>query len=360
MYSEKNAAEIFLQVMSAIEYCHNNGICHRDLKPENLLYLNDGDEENNPIKIIDFGLSREIQINKKLQSKVGTAYYVSPEILEGTYTQLCDIWSAGVILYVLLSGDPPSMDLIDGVIYKKISKMKFTFPESKWSGISKQAKDLIEHMIAPEDKRFNASQVLSHDWFKLVKSDKTLTKGIKVDSGFFKEYINSTILNKMVLMFVATRLQENEIEDMRKIFVSFDKDKDGQISYNEMKEGFKKMGNVTEDEIKAIFEGLDTDKNGKVDYTEFVAATFEKKKLLTKERLYEAFTAFDKNNTGKINKEQIMKVLRLEPGSPMEKEIDESIAKIDKAGTGTIDLAEFCEAFGIKKHASDSMIIDNP
>ena len=107
MYSEKDAAEMFQQVMSSIEYCHNNGICHRDLKPENLLYLNKGPEKNNPIKVIDFGLSQVISQDKKLTTKVGTAYYVAPEILQGDYTEKCDIWSAGVILYIFLSGDPP-------------------------------------------------------------------------------------------------------------------------------------------------------------------------------------------------------------------------------------------------------------
>ena len=89
MYSEKDAATIFKQVMSCIQYCHNKNVCHRDLKPENILYLNEGSEENNRIKIIDFGLSQDID---KLKSRVGTAYYVSPEILDGNYTQLCDIY----------------------------------------------------------------------------------------------------------------------------------------------------------------------------------------------------------------------------------------------------------------------------
>ena len=103
MYSERDAAIIFQQVMSCIAYCHNHNICHRDLKPENLLYLNPGSEKDNRVKVIDFGLS---QNTLRLKTKVGTAYYVSPEILSGKYTELCDIWSAGVILYILLSGDP--------------------------------------------------------------------------------------------------------------------------------------------------------------------------------------------------------------------------------------------------------------
>ena len=114
--------------MSSIEYCHNNGICHRDLKPENLLYLNAGNEKDNPIKVIDFGLS-QIFIDRKLKNKVGTAYYVAPEILKGDYTEKCDIWSAGVILQIFLSEEPPFNGPNDSAIYTKISQMKFSFPK---------------------------------------------------------------------------------------------------------------------------------------------------------------------------------------------------------------------------------------
>ena len=130
MYSEKDAANMFQQVMSSIEYCHNKGICHRDLKPENLLYLNAGNEKDNPIKVIDFGLS-QIFIDRKLKTKVGTAYYVAPEILKGDYTEKCDIWSAGVILYIFLSGDPPFNGPNDSAIYSKISQMKFFLFQKK-------------------------------------------------------------------------------------------------------------------------------------------------------------------------------------------------------------------------------------
>ena len=107
MYTEKDAAKLFQQIMSAIVYCHDNGIAHRDLKPENLLYINEGSEINNPIKVIDFGLSRNFEEQSKMNTKVGTAYYVAPEVLNGKYNEKCDVWSAGVILYILLSGEPP-------------------------------------------------------------------------------------------------------------------------------------------------------------------------------------------------------------------------------------------------------------
>ena len=167
MYSEKEAAKIMRQVMSAIEYCHNNGICHRDLKPENLLFLKKGDEKNNPLKVIDFGLSKRTLNTKKFTTRVGTPYYISPEILSGSYNEKCDIWSAGVILYSLLSGELPFNGSSAEEIYSKIEKREINFPPEKWDSISKEAKDLINHMLMPEKERFTAAQVLAHFGLKL-------------------------------------------------------------------------------------------------------------------------------------------------------------------------------------------------
>lgn len=166
MYSEKQVSEIISQILSAINYCHKNGICHRDLKPENILLLNkeNENEENNKIKIIDFGLSQYIS-DKKLNSRVGTAYYVSPEVLSGEYTQKCDVWSIGIILCVLLTGEPPFNGANDSIIYNKIKNYNYHF-SNKWRYISDEAKDLVSHMLVPENIRYDINQVISHPWFK--------------------------------------------------------------------------------------------------------------------------------------------------------------------------------------------------
>ena len=347
MYTEKEAAEIIKQVMSAVEYCHNNDICHRDLKPENLLLLKKGNEKNNPIKVIDFGLSQTLNIKKILSSKVGTAYYVSPEILAGKYNEKCDIWSVGVILYVLLSGDPPFNGPSDGVIYSKIKKMKFTFPPNKWDSISKEAKDLLSHMLAPEKERYNASQVLSHPWFKII-NEIPLEK-LNFKSQFFKEYKETNQLKKIVLLLIASKLNENEINDLKEIFKAFDKDNDGQINYNEFEQGLMRLKSqgIKPDEIHSVFNSIDTAKNGKIDYTEFLAATLQKNIFLKEERLYEAFSILDKSNNGKITKKELMSVLNLEPKN--DKYVSELINSADKNGDGAIDYKDFLEFMGFKK-----------
>ena len=345
MYSEKEACEIIQQVMSAIEYCHKQGIVHRDLKPENLLYLREGPELNNPLKIIDFGLSQEININKILSSKVGTAYYVSPEILQGKYSEKCDVWAAGVILYVLLSGEPPFNGPSDGVIYSKIRQFKFNFPEKRWSKISNDAKDLLSKMLVPEAQRLSASQVLEHPWFQLVKDNKIPLEKIKLDgnSNFFKEYKESNKLKKIVLLYMASKLQEEEILDLNNLFKAFDKNNDGQIDYKEFEQGIMRLNSkgIKKEEIQSMFDEIDSDNNKKIDYTEFIAATLQKNVFLKKEKLFDAFSALDTDKNGKIAKDDLMGVLKLQPQH--DKFVTELIKSADKNGDGYIDYKEFVE-----------------
>ena len=337
MYSERDAADIFQQVMSCISYCHNQGICHRDLKPENLLYLKEGSEKDNRIKVIDFGLS---QLTNQLKTKVGTAYYVSPEILYGKYTEKCDIWSAGVILYILLTGDPPFNGPSDSVIYNKIMKMDLTFPENKWKFISNEARDLIQnHMLVPENKRFTAKQVLEHPWFKNA-TDAPLTS-LNFTTNFFIDYIQGSNFKKMALIYIASRLNENEINDLKNVFSAFDKGKDGQISYDELRQGLiqLKSNRITEQDIYYLFQALDVDRNGKIDYTEFIAGTLQKANYFRNDRLLEAFLNFDKDKSGKISKDELITALKVEKGQ--EKEIEKFIKAVDKNNDGKIDYNEF-------------------
>ena len=344
MYSEADAAQILLQIMSAIEYCHNHGIVHRDLKPENLLYLNKGDEKNNPLKIIDFGLSRVVEREKKLKSKVGTAYYVAPEILFGVYNEKCDIWSAGVILYILLSGDPPFNGPSDNIIYAKIEKMIFDFPEKKWQNISNDAKDLLCHMLCPENQRYTASEVLAHRWFK--NAQNICNKNYQLNISFLKEYKENSLVKKIILLLIASRLNENEIKDLNVLFKEFDKDKDGQISYDELKAGLLKLNSkeITEKDINDTFQALDVNKTGKIGYTEFIAATLNKNLYLQEEKLYEAFSVFDTNHTGKIKKEQILNVLKQDNSGNMI--VNDLIEKTNNTEDDEIDYKQFLQIMG--------------
>lgn len=172
-FTEDDAAAVLYQVLSATAYLHENGIAHRDLKPENILLSN---QSKNTVKIADFGLSKDFAGDSVMSTCCGSPSYVAPEILEqGEYSNACDIWSIGVILYVLLSGYLPFYGNTQEELFDKILTASFSFNNKCWADISEQAKDLVSKMLTlrPED-RPSAEECLKHPWFSVTKCMKPL------------------------------------------------------------------------------------------------------------------------------------------------------------------------------------------
>ena len=334
-FTEKQAANIFKQMMSAINYCHKNGIVHRDLKPENLLYLNK--DKNSPIKVIDFGMSKRFDSKHFMSEKVGTAYYISPEVLNGKYDEKCDIWSAGVILYIIICGYPCFNGDDDDEIFAAIQKGKINFPSPEWDSISNDAKELIKKMCCSPNKRLTAEQVLNETWVKdnAPNAGKALLP-MKIDG--FKNYSNSNKLRKAVLTYIASRLSEEEIKKIKAIFETIDTDNDGKLSLEELKKAVSLTDGMKIESIEQLFKSIDTDNSGNIEYTEFISASIEKNIYLNEEKLKEAFKLFDVDGSGKISRAEIEKVLHMEKQS---KEIDAIMAKHDINKDGEIDFQEF-------------------
>jgi len=334
-FTEKQAANIFKQMMSAINYCHKNGIVHRDLKPENLLYLNK--DKNSPVKVIDFGMSKRFDSKHFMSEKVGTAYYISPEVLNGKYDEKCDIWSAGVILYIIICGYPCFNGDDDDEIFAAIQKGKINFPSPEWDSISNDAKELIKKMCCSPNKRLTAEQVLNETWVKdnAPNAGKALLP-MKIDG--FKNYSNSNKLRKAVLTYIASRLSEEEIKKIKAIFETIDTDNDGKLSLEELKKAVSLTDGMKIEYIEQLFKSIDTDNSGNIEYTEFISASIEKNVYLNEEKLKEAFKLFDVDGSGKISRAEIEKVLHMDKHS---KEIDAIMAKHDINKDGEIDFQEF-------------------
>ena len=348
-FSEKEAAAIFKQLMNAVSYCHSQGICHRDLKPENIIFANKN--EDSPIKIIDFGLSKIFgelkplmkgnKIEKNIMSaRVGTAYYMSPEVLQGNYDNKCDIWSCGVILYILLCGYPPFDGETEHEIFKAIYRKKLSFPEDEWKNISDDAKDLIKHMLCDADKRYNAENVLNHQWVeKCAPNSKESLANF--NSNSMKNFNNLYKLTKFVLGFIASRVGECDIGQLKSVFEEMDTDKNGTLTINEIKEGINKIPKISEleeDEKNDIIQSLDTDKSQKIEYNEFIAACMEQKVYLREENLLESFMMLDYDGSGKISKEEIKNALN---GDIDSETLDKLTQEFDLNGDGEIDYKEF-------------------
>ena len=329
-YTEKQAANLFRQMMDAINYCHKNGIVHRDLKPENLLFLNK--DQNSPIKVIDFGMSKRFTAEKYMNEKVGTAYYISPEVLKGKYDE------KGVILYIIICGYPCFNGEDDDEIFAAIQRGKIQFPSPEWDDISEDVKNLIKKMCCPPEKRLTAAQVLQDTWVKdnAPHSSSTL---IPTKKDGLKAYANSNKLRKAVLTYIASRLSEEEIKKIKEAFQAIDTDNDGKLSYEEMKKVFSK-GEIKIEFNEEIFKQIDTDNSGNIEYTEFISACIDKNVYLNEEKLKEAFNLFDADKSGKISRDEIEKVLKLGGNS---KEINAIFTKHDTNQDGEIDFKEFLE-----------------
>jgi len=335
-FTEKEVAQIFQQMMSAINYCHSNKIVHRDLKPENLLLANK--DENSPIKVIDFGMSRIFNDKQAMFDKVGTAYYISPEVLDGFYDEKCDIWSAGIILYILLCGYPPFNGNDDDEIYESIKKRKFVYPDSEWAHVSNEAKDLINKMLSDPLTRLTAEQVLSHPWLKKQLNKETKASEIKINFNTFKTYSGANKLSRAVLTYIASRLTDDEVKKLKETFQKIDVNGDGMLTLEELKKAVAQNPEVHVMNIEQIFKTIDTDNSGVINYTEFLAASIDKKIYLQEDKLRDAFKLFDEDKSGKISKSEISKVLKFKKSGA---EMTKLFEKYDLNGDGEIDFDEF-------------------
>ncbi len=344
-FSEEEAANVMNQLISAINYIHLNKIVHRDLKPENILL---DTKKNNIIKIIDWGTARffDKDKNKKMNKISGTPYYIAPEVLFEKYDEKCDIWSCGVIMYILLCGYPPFNGETDNEILAKIKNGKFTFPEEEWSSVSLNAKDLIKLMLEFDPKkRPSAEKCLTHAFIsdRSKKAiDSTLTKKAMTN---MKKFHAERKLQQASLTYIVNHLMSKEEKnEMHDIFMSFDTNGDGVLSKDEIFNGYKSILGEVEatKEVDRIMKEADLDKSGFIDYNEFLIACTNRQKLLNKEKLEATFKMFDKDGNGSISAKEIKDTLGSGLGGDA-KLLEQIINEVDDNGDKEISFKEFKE-----------------
>lgn len=337
-YSEREAAKLIKTIVGVVEACHSLGVMHRDLKPENFLFDSPGDDAK--LKTTDFGLSVFYKPGETFCDVVGSPYYVAPEVLKKRYAHEADVWSAGVILYILLSGVPPFWAETETGIFRQILQGKLDFDSAPWPNISESAKDLIRKMLERDPiKRISAHEVLCHPWIvdDRVAPDKPLDSAVL---SRLKQFSAMNKLKKMALRVIAERLSEEEIGGLKELFNMIDTDNSGTITFEELKEGLKRVGSeLMESEIKSLMDAADIDNSGSIDYGEFLAATLHVNKMEREENLTAAFSYFDKDGSGYITIDELQQACK-EFGLG-DVQLDEIIKEIDLDNDGRIDYAEF-------------------
>ncbi|XP_004511540.1 calcium-dependent protein kinase 1-like [Cicer arietinum] len=337
-YSERAAAELCGQMVTVVHNCHSMGVMHRDLKPENFLFLSK--EETSPLKATDFGLSVFFKPGDVFNDLVGSAYYVAPEVLHRRYGPEADIWSAGVILYILLSGVPPFWAENEKGIFEAILLGHIDFESDPWPSISSSAKDLIKKMLRADPKeRLSAVEVLNHPWMRDDgASDKPLDIAVLTR---MKQFSAMNKLKKVALKYIAENLSEEEIIGLKEMFKSMDTDNSRTITFEELKDGLSKLGTkISESEVRQLMEAADVDGNGTIDYIEFITATMHLNRMERENHLYKAFEYFDNDKSGYITKEELESALK-KYNMGDEKTIKEIIAEVDSDNDGRINYEEF-------------------
>ncbi|KAJ6415113.1 hypothetical protein OIU84_004000 [Salix udensis] len=337
-YSERAAANLCRQIVTVVHNCHTMGVIHRDLKPENFLFLST--HEDSPLKATDFGLSVFFKPGDVFKDLVGSAYYVAPEVLRRNYGAEVDIWSAGVILYVLLSGVPPFWGDTEQVIFDSVLRGHIDFSSDPWSSISSSAKDLVKQMLRADPKeRLSAVEVLNHPWMREDgASDKPLDIAVLTR---MKQFRAMNKLKKVALKVIAENLSEEEIMGLKEMFKSMDTDNSGTITFEELKAGLPKLGTkLSESEVRQLMEAADVDGNGTIDYIEFITATMHMNRMEREDHLYKAFEYFDKDKSGYITMKELEQAL-MKYNMGDAKTIKEIIVEVDTDHDGRINYEEF-------------------
>lgn len=341
-FSEKDASIIMKQLLSCLNYCHSKNIVHRDIKPENILL--ESNKDFNQIKVIDFGISVVKEPDTMINESIGTPYYIAPEVWLKNYDEKWDVWSAGVIMYILLSGTPPFNATTDAEMKKKILDGSFSMEGKVWDEVSDNAKDLITQLLTLDtEKRTSSGDALLHPWITEHWESEFDTKMAKNALSNLSKFRAEEKIKQATIAYIASQLlSKKEKESLSSVFKAFDENGDGMLSKEEIKNGYEKVFgySINEEQINSMFKAVDLDGSGYLDYSEFVVATMNEKNLFSEKKLKAAFKMFDKDDSGLISKDEVKEsLLRIQKFS--DDELEEIIGQVDENGDGEISFEEF-------------------
>ncbi|KAL0426241.1 UNVERIFIED_CONTAM: Calcium-dependent protein kinase [Sesamum latifolium] len=317
-YTERAAAAVMRTIVEVVQLCHKHGVIHRDLKPENFLFANK--KENSPLKAIDFGLSIFFKPGERFSEIVGSPYYMAPEVLKRNYGPEIDIWSAGVILYILLCGVPPFWAESEQGVAQAIIRGKIDFEREPWPSISESAKSLVRQMLEPDPKlRLTAKQVLEHPWLQNAKKAPNVPLGDVVKSRL-KQFSLMNRFKRKALRVIADFLSTEEVEGIREMFTKIDIDNDGIVSTQELKAGLLKFNKqLADSEVQMLIEA----------------------KMANDEHLHKAFSYFDKDGNGYIEPDELRDTLMEDGVDDCTDVANDIFQEVDTDKDGRISYDEF-------------------
>lgn len=320
-YTEDDAKSVLIQILNVVAFCHLQGVVHRDLKPENFLFTSK--DENSPLKAIDFGLSDFVKPDERLNDIVGSAYYVAPEVLHRSYSTEADVWSIGVIAYILLCGSRPFWARSESGIFRAVLKADPSFDEAPWPTLSSEAKDFVKRLLNKDPrKRMTAAQGLSHPWIRNTTNEVKVPLDISI-LRLMKAYMRSSALRKAALRALSKTLTVDELFYLKEQFSLLEPSKNGSISMENIKAALMKHATdaMKESRVHDFLASLSALQYRRMDFEEFCAAAINIYQLEALERWEQharcAYELFEKDGNRAIMIEELASELGLSPSVPV-------------------------------------------
>lgn len=346
-YHEEIAARTTRQMLLAVSYLHAHKVVHRDLKLENFLY--EQKEENelrtgtpDHLKLIDFGFAKFWDGQRGLLTQsCGTPSYVAPEVLKKNYTEKADLWSLGVIVYMLLTGRALFVGETDREVLKRVKSFQPHWSRTFFEPLSQEAKNFVKSLIVqdPAD-RMSAQQALDHPWLNITHS-KDAGQELNCDVlQSLRRFGHASRFRRACLSMMAWSLSREDRQELRQQFLSMDCTGKGTITLQEFKEVVESGYHIESLEAQQIFEGADVDGDQEISYSEFLAAAMHDHVRMHNDVLLKTFRRFDKSGTGSITVEDLREVL----GDNFEgTSVEDLIGEADYDNDGKIKYEDFLE-----------------
>jgi len=366
-YTEADANRLLRKMVGALAYMHANGLVHRDLKLENFIFTDKTVDKQ--IKLIDFGFSRAFLEGDTMSAFVGTSYYIAPEVLAGRYTAASDLWSLGVIAFMMLTGQCPfggktDRDIMDNVKLAARNPTKTNKRLEKIlrnEGLSHECIDFVMGMLKSDiPARLTCSQALEHAWITGRSMAGTKTSApqkaaSETEPGHrrdtmqlvdnVKAFRDQSRLKRTALLAISFGANSAELRKLAGQFAEFDTNGDGLISPDEFTTMMVNNGISDKSEARKYFDAVDQDGTGMIKYSEFIAAAMEESHYSATEQIEAAFRRLDLDDSGEITLENLVEVLG--PGYDVET-VRTVLDEGDYMKDGVIHLAEFKTALGLE------------
>jgi len=317
---------------------------HRDLKPENFMFDREGGSH---LRLIDFGFAKYTH-GKALKEALGTLSYAAPEVLKGNYGKECDLWSIGVMLFVMLAGTMPFFGASPSETKQAIGRGGFRMKPEVWSNVSADAVDLVRNLLVVSPrKRFTALQALHHPFITRNNKGPQLSHSHVQVVDAFRKFGKSSEFHRAAMLMCAHTLTNDERRNLRDVFLDLDTDDSGTINVEELRSLTVGEQHMSEAEFREIFHAMDFNNDGEIHYVDFLAAISCLSINFDDQHLQDAFNRFDRDQDGYISKKELKQVLGQSGGMALK-----MIEEADRDGDGRISFQEFALLVRAAPHAN--------